>query len=116
MPLLRPLLTLLIVLVTFASSGISSAIASSMSDDENDCCGEKGESDKRDEGPSERDRCPPLCHACACSPTFSVPPVLVAVELIREIDAMSPSDSVKQPPASPPGPGVFHPPRVSVRA
>ncbi len=115
MPLLRPLLTLLIVIVTFASSGISSAIASSMSDEDDDCCAEKGESDKRDEGPSD-DRCPPLCHACACSPTFSVPPVLVAVELIRELEMMSPLDSVKQPSASPPGPGVFHPPRVSVRA
>lgn len=112
--LVRTLLTLLIVMLTLSASGISSAIVASASDD--DCCpdgaDQKGSSSDEQPG-GERDRCPPLCHACACSPAFSVPAVLVGADLVRTPDRQAALEASSQLPVSPPGPDVFHPPRIS---
>lgn len=111
--LLRSLLTLLIVVVALSASGISSIIASTAGDDDGDCCPDGAGDDASGEPDGERDRCPPLCHACACSPAFSVPSIGAAHGVVRAIDRRVTSETRSQLPASPPGRGVFHPPRRS---
>lgn len=110
---MRPLLALLILLLTLCTSGLSSVMAAAVRGDAQCCLGEDEEEPARsasDDG--GRDECPPLCHECACSPTFAVPPALrdpgavIAVEFRPALEASS------QLPASPPGEGVFHPPRA----
>ncbi len=114
--LLRSLLTLLIVILTLSASGISSVMASTMSDDtmsDDDCCAD-GAGDEAPGGESpdgERDRCPPLCHACACSPIFSVPSAASVEWVVRSVERHVTIDGSSQLPVSPPGRGVFHPPR-----
>ena len=104
---MRALLIFLVLVVALGASGITSAIASTVVED--DCCADGAGESPADE---ERDECPPLCHACACSPTFSVPSLeaLATSDALVERDAASPRRS--QLPASPPGRGVFHPPRT----
>ncbi len=109
---MRALLTVLILLLTLSASGISSAIASSASGD--DCCADGAGEDGDEQRPDgERDKCPPLCHACACSPTFAVPNGMMSDEIARTLDRPVSVDISSQLPASPPGRGVFHPPRHS---
>lgn len=105
----RLLLSLLILLMTLSASGISSAIAAGLHDDENEagaCCPDGAD----DDAPGGKSDCPPLCHACACSPTFAVPTTTVRTP-IRELVRNDSVDVLNQPAASPPRPGVFHPPR-----
>lgn len=112
--LVRPLLVLLILLVSLTTSGIASAVAATMTD--GDCCGETAE-EAREHGESEqapdseRDECPPLCHACACSPMFAVPSLAAPHAVTRELVCVDPLDGYSQLPTSPPGTDVFHPPR-----
>ena len=106
------LLSLLILLMTLSSSGISSAIAAGLHDDDAEssaCCPDGAE----DERPDGDHKCPPLCHACACSPTFSVPSITFSALLVHELVCDESIDVLTQPAASPPHPGVFHPPRLA---
>ncbi len=114
---MRPLLALLILILTISSSGISSAIASTINGDE-DCCvdgAEDGAPAPRSPSPSqsgdEGERCPPMCHGCACSPAFSVPTSIAIVWVVRVVEHRRAIRSVSQLPASHVGEGVFHPPR-----
>ena len=105
---MRPLLLLLTLLLTLSASGLSSAIATSGGDD--DCCADGG--DERDRDPQGHgDTCPPLCHACACSPTFAIPGPVPVAAMVLTIDGFLSIDASSQLPPSPPGRGVFHPPR-----
>jgi hypothetical protein len=107
----RPLVTLLIVILTLSVSGIASAVAATITED--DCCADGAES-PRDEAPTEgHDNCPPLCHACACSPTFAVPAIATPDGFVAIARPAVISDPCSQLPASPPGRGVFHPPRCT---
>lgn len=109
---MRPLLTLLIVVLALSASGISSVIASTAGGND-DCCADDAADSTPDQQPpdGERDRCPPLCHACACSPTFSVPATVLVDRVVRVVERHVTFDASPQLPASPPGEGVFHPPR-----
>lgn len=108
--LVRVLLTLLIVILTLSASGLSSAIVASTGDD--DCCSDGADRKGADEQPGgERDRCPPFCHACACSPAFAAPMLITAGTVVRIPDRQPSPEAPSQLPASPPGQGVFHPPR-----
>jgi hypothetical protein len=113
---MRALLALLILILTIASSGISSAIASTIGGDD-DCCvdgAEDGAPEPRSDGDGadgDGDRCPPLCHGCACSPAFSVPTSVAIVWVVRVVEHRRTVHSASQLPASPFGEGVFHPPR-----
>jgi len=116
---MRPLLALLILILTISSSGISSAIASTIDGDDDDCCvdgaddgapAQRSQSQSGDEG-GEGERCPPLCHGCACSPAFSVPTSIAIVWVVRVVEHRRTIRSVSQLPASHVGEGVFHPPR-----
>ena len=112
----RALLALLILLVSLTTSGITSAIAATITGE--DCCAD-GESEatqhadneQAPEGGGERDECPPLCHACACSPMFAVPELVGPHIVTRELQSIDPIDGYSQLPTSPPGTDVFHPPR-----
>jgi hypothetical protein len=123
---MRALLALLILILTIASSGISSAIASTIGGDD-DCCvdgAEDGAPEPRSDGDGadgggadgggadgDGDRCPPLCHGCACSPAFSVPTSVAIVWVVRVVEHRRTVHSASQLPTSPFGEGVFHPPR-----
>lgn len=109
----RPLLTLFVFLLALSVSGISSAVAANMTDD--DCCADGAEKTAPGDEPADGhgDKCPPLCHACACSPTFAVPTIAPTGIAVRTIDLKDAIEFCSQLPASPPGPGVFHPPRLS---
>lgn len=110
---MRPLLALLILILTISSSGISSAIASTISGDD-DCCvdgADDGAPEPQSQSGDEGDRCPPLCHGCACSPAFSVPTSIAIVWVVRVVEHRRTVRSVSQLPVSPVGEGVFHPPR-----
>lgn len=111
---MRPLLTLLIVVLTLAASGISSVIAATEGDD--DCCADGGddEAPEQERPDGERDRCPPLCHGCACSPMFSVPATVSVDRVVGDVDLDRTLEGSSQLPPSPPGEGVFHPPRRSI--
>jgi hypothetical protein len=97
----------LILVLTLTTSGISASIANVISGEE-DCCGDEAEGEEND---SDRAPCPPLCHACPCSPVFAVPQVSAEPVVARASDPVT-IELVLQPPVSPPGPGVFHPPRT----
>lgn len=112
----RPLLALLILLVSLTTSGITSAIAATVTDGDDECCAntdrEAAEHGDDESAPnSERDECPPLCHACACSPMFAVPELVGPHIVTRELQRIDPIDGYSQLPPSPPGTDVFHPPR-----
>ena len=112
--LVRPLLAVLILMLSLTTSGITSAVAATIGD--GDCCAESGEEARElgqdEQTPdSDRDPCPPLCHACACSPMFAVPSLVAPHPVTRELHTIDPIDGYSQLPASPPGTDVFHPPR-----
>lgn len=109
---MRTFLTLLIVVLTLSASGISSVIASTVGDSD-DCCAAGDEVPDQELPDGEGDRCPPLCHACACSPMFSVPATVVVDRVVCFVDRRMTTEGLSQLPASPPGKGVFHPPRRS---
>ena len=115
--LVRPLLVLLIVVLAAAASGVPSTIAATASGD--DCCADgavevqSGEVQSEERPSGERDECPPLCHACACSPAFALPTVTTTDTVLRAFGRHVPVGISSQLPAGPPGPGVFHPPRAS---
>ena len=105
----RPLLAVFIIILTLGASGITSAIASSVAVSEDDCCTDGAGDLPNEEGPSgERDKCPPFCHSCACSPTFAVPSMGSIEAIVCEARAeVAPALSSQLPP-SPPGRDVFH--------
>jgi hypothetical protein len=108
----RPLVTLLIVILALSVSGIASAVAATITKD--DCCADGADQAPSDDAPTEgHDKCPPLCHACACSPTFAVPALATPDVFVALAAPASISDPCSQLPASPPGRGVFHPPRCT---
>lgn len=101
--------------MSLTTSGITSAIAATITDGD-ECCAdadreatEHGDDEQAPDG--ERDECPPLCHACACSPMFAVPDLVGPHMVMRELQRIEPIDSCSQLPPSPPGTDVFHPPR-----
>jgi hypothetical protein len=111
MELVRALLSLLILALTLSTSGISSAAIATITGD--GCCADAEEdAHDQDHPDGEQDKCPPLCHTCACSPTFAVPKHTTTVELVCVLERGPTFDVSSQPPASPPRPGVFHPPRL----
>ena len=108
----RPLIAILIVLFALSASGITSAIAATVTED--DCCADGAEQSQKDDGPTEgHEKCPPLCHACACSPTFAVPGLAIPEAFVAIAQPVLTSVPCSQLPASPPGRGVFHPPRCT---
>jgi hypothetical protein len=108
----RALLTLLILILTLAASGLSSAVASIAMGEDDDCCVDGAEDKAPDpESGGERDRCPPFCHGCACSPSFAMPAPVAVVRVIRVALHRRAVHNDSQLPASPAGEGVFHPPR-----
>lgn len=108
--LVRALLTLLILILTLAASGLTSAVASIAMGEDEDCCVD-GPEDEAPESGSERDRCSPFCHGCACSPSFSMPAPVAVVRVDRVVEPRRTFHDDSQLPASPAGEGVFHPPR-----
>lgn len=116
---MRPLISLMILILTLAVSGISSAAVATSTG--NDCCGdakstEPGapelEHSDRDEHPDgDGDACPPLCHKCACSPTFAVPKLGTAGSITLSLGSWISFENPLQLPVGPPRSGVFHPPR-----
>ena len=107
-PLLA-LLALLIIVLTLGASGLTSAIASTVPDDDVACCAD-GEGERRDEGLPADDGCPPLCDRCACSPTFALPRCELE-RIVAEARSDIADELSSQLPVGPPGRGVFHPPR-----
>ena len=106
---MRPLLALLIIILTLGASGLTSAIASTVTEDEDGCCTD-GEGEQPNDGSGERNECPPLCHRCACSPMFAIPRFDLG-EFVAEVRCDAAPELSSQLPTSPPGRGVFHPPR-----
>lgn len=110
--LARSLFSLLVVVLALSASGLSSAIASSYGETD-DCCAD-GAGDPDEGKPEGRgDHCPPLCHACACSPAFAIPTVALARSTHETVRHQMTIEGSSQLPLGPPGRGVFHPPRLS---
>jgi hypothetical protein len=110
---MRPLLPLLILMLTICSSGISSAIAFTVERDD-DCCVDSAEDGARDPLSSgDRDPCPPFCHGCACSPAFSVPVAIAFAGVVRVVERYKTIRGFSQLPIGPDREGAFHPPRRS---
>jgi hypothetical protein len=109
---MRPLLALLILMLTICSSGISSAIAFTAERDDGCCVDGAGDGAPDPQSGDEGKRCPPLCHECACSPAFSVPTTVISIfRVVRFVEYRRTIHIASQLPASPFGEGVFHPPR-----
>ena len=119
---MRPLISLMMLVLTLAVSGISSAAISTSTGD--DCCAdgkatsetesgaaELEHSDGDDHPAGDRDTCPPLCHKCACSPMFAVPMTASAGAVTLSLDSWITFANPSRLPLGPPGAGVFHPPR-----
>lgn len=106
----RLLHLLLVFMLAFVASGISSAIAAT-GEDQEQCCSEA--EDSRDEDAPPQDDCPPLCHACACSPSFAIPRLEVVTEPVVEVLVQRSLHVASNLPLGPPSRGVFHPPRAS---
>ena len=105
---MRPLRAILIVVLALGMSGTTSALAASAT---RDCC-DDGAKQAQSDGPAERhEKSPPLCHACACSPTFAVPGLATPHELVLTAQPVLTVWPCSQLLASVPGRGVFHPPR-----
>lgn len=106
--LVRPLLMLLVLVLSLIAAGASASWAST-EDGEDDCCGDKQSPDSSSDDGDET--CPPYCHDCACAPLYQQPTAASAVTVTRVAVTGTTFIPATEPPAGPPGPGVFHPPR-----